>query len=364
MAEKSGIHLNTIDGFPGEPIERLAELWITTAEEFVEADRRDDGRRGLAEFLAMSEGEVSDMVALAQDVLPVDFDTGEGDIDYFGMGALDEGEGDELEDESFSFAALPTSVNLLSRMPPVRNQRGRGTCVAFTCAAVREYLLGEDSAAGDLSEQFLYWDCKQRDSYNGSGTWIKVGMAVLKEDGICSESVWSYNPNPLQGNEGQGPPPEIANVDAAERRISASGKLPAKGINTIREKLADELPVAFAVPVYTYWFSEPVRTSGDIRMPLPTEKVEGGHAMCMVGYEDDADVPGGGYFIVRNSWGTAWGANNVAQAGYCRIPYAYIQNYGRSAYVAFGAADNGGKNVVNEKISLLDTFFTWLRNLF
>ena len=39
----------------------------------------------------------------------------------------------------------------------------------------------------------------------------------------------------------------------------------------------------------------------------------GGHAMCMVGYQDDADVPGGGYFLVRNSWGTAW-ARKARQA--------------------------------------------------
>ena len=127
----------------------------------------------------------------------------------------------------------------------------------------------------------------------------------------------------------------ISVATAASRRISDSGKLPAKGVNTIKEKLADKLPVAFAVPVYTYWFTEPVRTNGDIRMPLPTEKVEGGHAMCMVGYEDDTDVPGGGYFIVRNSWGTGWAANNAAKPGYCRIPYAYIQNYGRSATLTF-----------------------------
>ena len=46
----------------------------------------------------------------------------------------------------------------------------------------------------------------------------------------------------------------------------------------------------------------------------------GGHAMLLVGYEDDASYPGGGYFTVRNSWGGNWGED-----GYRRISYAYIE---------------------------------------
>ena len=367
MAEKQGIPLDSIDGFPGETTNRLAELWITTAEEFVNADRLDAGRRGLAEFLEITEDGVGDLVRVAEEVLPVDFDFGPEEIEYFGMGAMDEPDEDEPEEDAFSFAPLPSQVDLHERMPPIRNQGRRGTCVSFTCTAVREYLLGEESASGDLSEQFLYWGCKQRDDYAGSGTWIRVGMDVLKEDGICVEDEWPYNPNPIQGNEGQNPPTEAAKEDAANKRISQSGKLPSKGVNSIREKLADELPVAFAVPVFKYWFTDPVRTSGDIRMPISSDELSGGHAMCIVGYEDDREVPGGGYFIVRNSWGTGWGANNPIGAGYCRIPYAFIENHGRSAYVALGPAkpkDDRRKDVDDKQAGLLDIILEWLRKLF
>ena len=105
-------------------------------------------------------------------------------------------------------------------------------------------------------------------------------------------------------------------------------------VNELKEALADGKPVAFAVPVYGYWLTEPVRTNGDIRIPLPADKSVGGHAMCMVGYQDDADVPGGGYFLVRNSWGTDWAKKSAAGAGYCRLPYAYMSQFGRSAYTA------------------------------
>lgn len=54
---------------------------------------------------------------------------------------------------------------------------------------------------------------------------------------------------------------------------------------------------------------------------------EGGHAMLLVGYEDDPSCPGGGAFIVRNSWGEeSWG-----EGGYARLPYAYAELFIHSA---------------------------------
>ena len=78
----------------------------------------------------------------------------------------------------------------------------------------------------------------------------------------------------------------------------------------------------FAVPVFTYWLTEPVRSTGDIRMPLPTDRREGGHAMCFVGYQDDASVPGGGFFLAgavhlcRQYGGRAYVYDPLAPTGY------------------------------------------------
>ena len=46
---------------------------------------------------------------------------------------------------------------------------------------------------------------------------------------------------------------------------------------------------------------------------------EGGHAVLIVGYVDTPDQYGGGYFIVKNSWGSAWG-----ESGYFRIGYSQV----------------------------------------
>ena len=335
MAEKQGVPLIGIDGFPEAATNRLAELWITTAEELVSVARQEQGLQGLAEHLELPEDEVTDLVELAVAALPPEVSFAPDDVMSVGLGALDEAESEEPGAEPVSFAPLPGQVDLRNRMPPVRNQRNRGTCVAHACVAVREFLLGEQSTGGDLSEQFLYWRCKEVDGHpTANGTWIRVGMERLQNDGVCIEELWPYNPNPISGNQGQGPPPAGAEEAAKRYTIGDGPKLQAQWVTSLREALAGGKPVAFGVPVYTYWLIEPTRSSGDVRMPLSSDHKEGGHAMCMVGYEDDPDVPGGGFFLVRNSWGTRWGRDNALEPGHGRIPYDYLSQHGLSAYTA------------------------------
>jgi C1A family cysteine protease len=69
-------------------------------------------------------------------------------------------------------------------------------------------------------------------------------------------------------------------------------------------------------------------TTGQIPFPVRTDRVAGGHAMMVVGYDDaikikhtDADQPTTGAFLIRNSWGTSWG-----MAGYGYLPYQYVLN--------------------------------------
>jgi len=336
MATKNGIPLNSIDGFSEEITDLLAGLWITTAEELVGAASLEGGVAGLAQATGRTEEEVNQWVERATAALPPESTITRGITQPHGLGALDEFEpGDEPDTVDRDFTGpLPPSVDLHNRFPLVRDQGQRGTCVSFACTAVREYLIGTTSKQGDFSEQFLYWACKQHDNYPGSGTWIHIGMGRLEAEGIPEEVFWPYNRFPVTGNESQDPPPTGAAEAASKNKILSSKKLNPKSVESLRSALANDQPIAFAVPVYTHWFAEPTHSTGDIRMPLPGEKREGGHAMCMVGYETDEDVPGGGYFLVRNSWGTSWARQNATAPGYARIPFAYLSEYGSSAYIA------------------------------
>ena len=54
----------------------------------------------------------------------------------------------------------------------------------------------------------------------------------------------------------------------------------------------------------------------------------------MTGYQDDPAAPGGGYYIVENQWGTAWGSPNQAP-GYGEVAYATLGTDGAHEIFAF-----------------------------
>lgn len=334
MAEKQGTSLASIVGFPSEAITTLADYWVTTAEELIGIAQENGGEGRLSALLGLDRAAIEGLVTLAMEALPpgVAFDAG---IPLaVGMGALPVEGMASPEAEPVSFASLPEEIDLRARLPAVRNQKERSTCVAFACAAVRESLLGEEGEDGDLSEQYLYWACKEQDGHAGTGTYIYVGMKILLNQGVCPESVWSYNPQVIEDDEGQGPPPAGATEMAAPYRVVKTQKLEPRWKDTLREYLADGNLIAFSVSIYPYWNSGYIKRTGDIRLPLPGEPKPGAHAMCMVGYVDDIETPGGGYFLIRNSWGTDWAEESENAPGFGRLPYAYMQQYGWEAYTA------------------------------
>ena len=349
MADKKGIPLSSIAGFPPDVIQKLAAYWITTAEELAGAAALENGAAGLATLTGLTDQQFGDLLTKVQAVMPASMAAAgtavPGALTRHGLGALDNREAGNAGGASTNAvggaapaaaAPLPLNVDLHAGFPPVRDQGMRSTCVAHACTAVREYLTGAQSTSQDFSEQFLYWDCKHHDNApSQEGTYVSTGMDRLRADGIPNEADWPYNPNPIPGNEPQDPAPNGILDKAAPQRITSSSSLNANNVDALRQALAAKNPVAFAVSVYSSWFAEPTQTTGDIRLPLPGEKLEGGHALCVVGYQTDASVPGGGYFLVRNSWGAAYANQSPVAAGYIRIPYAYVSQYANSAYLAF-----------------------------
>jgi len=96
--------------------------------------------------------------------------------------------------------------------------------------------------------------------------------------------------------------------------------------------LAIGSPVVISVPLYTsFW--DATANRGFVPMPDHSrEVIEGWHAMHVLTYVDnfrrpDADPPfpfgpDGGWFIVKNSWGTGFG-----DGGYVYMSYRYVKRY-------------------------------------
>lgn len=230
---------------------------------------------------------------------------------------------------------LPLAVRLMDRMQPVRDQGQRGSCVAFATVALREFLAGDGR---DLSEQFMYWACKELDGHPGPGSYIHTGMTALATYGLCLEEEWPYNPNPVANNEGQGPPPPRARQRAEAYRLASSRTVEPGLVAHYKHILAGGgggmgMPITFGTLVFKSWYmSSETHRTGKITLPFPGEKHVGGHAWCIVGYVDDDLVPGGGYFIVRNSWGADWAYQSPEKPGHALMPYAYVEAYAAEAF--------------------------------
>jgi hypothetical protein len=103
-------------------------------------------------------------------------------------------------------------------------------------------------------------------------------------------------------------------------------------VNDVKTALANNKPVMMGFNVYdntrTYKYFEGLNTSSYTYNPLSTSgqlasgvRLLGGHAVPIVGYINDATQPGGGVFVVENSWGKPWG-----NQGFFYLPYSVIQS--------------------------------------
>ncbi len=325
-----------------EQMVELKKYGIDTPEEILAIAAIQEGKKMLCAATGLTKKELETVLEEFGKKLPEQIATrySRSSAIEYPLGALEEPETEESEKPGYGYyeamvqpETLPASINLINFMNPIRDQAFRGTCVSFACTALNEYYRRRvKKGISDLSEQHLYWLCKQNDGVpNAEGTYVSVGMNMLVQNGQCTEQCWPYNPNPPTNQPG--PAPACAPQQAPNYKIPNSIKIKEKSVNDIKTAVSLERAVVFSIPVYKSWHeSQAVKDSGNITMPLPNDIIKGGHAMLFVGYQDDGNTPGGGYFILRNSWGESWGKNSPYGKGYGTLPYEYMSQYGKSAY--------------------------------
>jgi len=74
--------------------------------------------------------------------------------------------------------------------------------------------------------------------------------------------------------------------------------------------------VSFGAKLFESFMSENTHNTGVVEMPKQGEEELGGHAMCIVGYNDKTRM-----FAIANSWSKNWG-----DEGFGFMPYDYIAN--------------------------------------
>ena len=254
-------------------------------------------------------------------MLPADVSFEDEEPFELALGALAIDDVASPDEGAVSFADLPEQVDLHATMPAVRNQGSRGTCVSprqVGRAGVpdrrrqhQRQSLRAVSLLGVQTSAMVTLPMAARGS--------RLLWACCRTQASARRPIWPYNKAVVANNEG-GPPPANAQAQAASFKVISTKQLQARWLQDLKGALADGQPVAFSVSIFQSWQNPWTYRNGDIRLPLPGERNLGGHAMCMVGYADDDDVPGGGYFIVRNSWGEAFGQQGKIAPGYCRLP--------------------------------------------
>jgi hypothetical protein len=322
-----GHPLGQVPGLQSQQVQALQQYGFSDAEQVVAVVAIPGVVDHFMTATGLSKQQVDDLVVKLRDVVPMI--AGAADTAEFAMGALPptpeiDALGAAADDQPHIAGPLPPSVNHIALMPQPKQQGSRGTCVSFAMTAVHEFhQRTTGNQVEDLSEQFLYHQTKLIDGQPAiCGTWQVKAAQVLQTVGQCPESVWPYNGNLPCNNNGLEPAGALA--AAAGHQLTAV-VLPPKDVIRIKQQLAAGCVVGFSIPVYNSWFmSNETKRTGRITMRIGNEPVSAGHAMCLVGYQDDPNAPGGGFFILRNSWFGVWGTECPYGSGYGTIPYAYI----------------------------------------
>jgi C1A family cysteine protease len=218
-------------------------------------------------------------------------------------------------------AVMPTRVDLRQYCSPIEDQGALGSCTGNAIAGQIELInRKKNSKTHDVSRLFIYYEERVLEGSVrwDAGAYIRDGIKVCYTKGAPLESLWPYNQTKWATK-----PVQAAYTDALKRKVT--GYQRCTNFAAVKNAVAAGNPVVIGFTVYdsfesgNWWY-----TTG--MMPYPntsTEQVLGGHAVTIVGYDDNL---GGGRFIVRNSWGTGWG-----DQGYFYMPYQVIQNTGMSS---------------------------------
>lgn len=224
---------------------------------------------------------------------------------------------------------LPNQVDLspqfdkweLSR----RSQAKRPTCSVFAVIGALEFTRAKQGQkTGYMSVEYANWAKNQVASTSTDGGFFSTIWRGIRRHGICDENLYPYKDK----FDAQAKPDEIALANAKEfLDIPASIRWikrwnPNTGITETQFlEIKKTLLEGFPVCVGLRWPHKEIRKE-DILLSVPEGDVFDGHSVLFIGYQDDEQVEGKGYFILRNS-------NSSKQND--KMSYRYAMNYANDA---------------------------------
>jgi C1A family cysteine protease len=225
--------------------------------------------------------------------------------------------------------SLPASMDLRQWCSPVEDQGRLGSCTAHAGVGIIEYY--ERKSFGrhiDASRLFLYKVTRNLMKMRGdTGAYLRSTIGAMVLFGVPPEEYWTYRDS---AQDFDAEPPAFCYSFAQNYktikyyRHDPPSAAPGVVLNRIKTYLAAGHPAMFGFTVYSS--IEQASDSGQIPFPSPRDRIEGGHAIMVLGYDDRMTIKnrfGGdettGALLIRNSWGKDWGED-----GYGWLPYEYL----------------------------------------
>ena len=213
---------------------------------------------------------------------------------------------------------LRNRVDLRQWCSPIEDQLHLGSCVAQAIVGAFELMTNKlyTNKFKDLSRLFLYYNARLLEGYTNEdvGVYVRDGIKAASQWGVCAEDLWPYLIKKFADT-----PLAESYIDAKTRLIDTYTRI--ETINDMISTINMDIPVVSGIQVFS-GFDE-LRGNEQIKMPSRRDELLGGHAICIVGYDNTKR-----HFICRNSFGEDWG-----DRGYFYMPYKYAENHSMDAWM-------------------------------
>jgi C1A family cysteine protease len=236
---------------------------------------------------------------------------------------------------------LPERVSLEQYAPTAGDQGQQGSCVAWASAYAARTIVQAEATQQDpngtrFSPSFLYNQIKIPNS-GCQGSYIERAMQAMQRGGVLPFSKFAYNDQSCDhlpnAEELQQAMP--FRIKGYQRLTKGDTQQDEVDMLAMKQQLAQGSPCVIGMMVGGSFMQD---MEGREKW-LPTQSDYqmagfGGHAMCVIGYDDYKFGEEGG-FQLQNSWTPQWGKNGRAWVRYsdfaffCKEAYAvYPQNEG------------------------------------
>ncbi len=227
---------------------------------------------------------------------------------------------------------------------PVRDQGAANMCWAFSAIGALEAKLKITADAPswnpDLSEQHLVMHAYYTGDVDG-GYELRA-MGSFSSYGVVSEAELPYTASNESTNWPLAPGSE-------DRLYKSSGNAFApNNTDGVKQALRDNGPLVASMNIDRDWHELGSDVSEEPIIPPDPEDRNYNHAVLIVGYQDVAEDVVGGYWIVKNSWGTVF-----QDDGYGYVRYRVLESYNRVLGLTGDAYYTGGPLPEPATISLL-----------